>query len=264
MINPQASKAFLRIAMGLWVVAVSMLWLRRSRTAEGVFAAGFLCAVLAVVAQWRQAAHVPLQSMYEVFLCLSALAYPLSLLWRRVLGAGGRSTDLLLSITVAVPAAFVFDATPQPLPPALQSPFFIPHVSAYLVAYVVLFKAGMLAVPELIRRARTSEPAEAELIRYRLVRLGLPLMTLGLVLGSAWGKMAWGHYWNWDPKELWSLATWLVFVAYVHARGVWGEQHPRLMGAFLLMGNLAIVLTLLWVNLAPRLFQGLHTYSMPG
>jgi ABC-type transport system involved in cytochrome c biogenesis permease subunit len=85
------------------------------------------------------------------------------------------------------------------------------------------------------------------------------LLTVGLFLGSVWGKLAWGDWWGWDPKELWSLAGWLVYSLYFHVRFGWPRLY-RTQQALVLLGMAVIVITLLWVNLS-RLFQGLHNYA---
>ena len=95
---------------------------------------------------------------------------------------------------------------------------------------------------------------------YRMVSVGFPLLTLGLLLGSWWGKLAWGDYWGWDPKELWSLASWLVYVGYFHFRYMFGKKHVRLNSLWAVMGIVVIIITLLWVNLS-KLFSGLHSYA---
>ncbi|RPJ31170.1 MAG: c-type cytochrome biogenesis protein CcsB, partial [Planctomycetaceae bacterium] len=95
---------------------------------------------------------------------------------------------------------------------------------------------------------------------YELIAIGFPLLTLGLVLGSWWGQLAWGNYWGWDPKELWSLASWLVYVGYFHWRYMFGKIHSRINSLWAIAGMAAIIITLLWVNLS-RLFPGLHSYA---
>lgn len=112
-------------------------------------------------------------------------------------------------------------------------------------------------------RPREKGPVSPERATYRIVCLGFPLLTLGLVLGAVWGKMAWGDYWNWDPKELWSLVSWLVFMGYLHWRHTYGQKYPRVNSALAVAGMLAIVITLLWVNLSAR-FSGMHSYSASG
>ena len=120
------------------------------------------------------------------------------------------------------------------LVPALQSPLLVPHVGAYIVAYAILIFAAFG-------------------IGVRLVPFGFFLMTLALVLGATWGKICWGDWWQYDPKEMWSLATWLTFAAYFHVR------RPVLAKGILWLGAVMIVLTLTWVNFA-KMFKGLHAY----
>jgi len=93
-----------------------------------------------------------------------------------------------------------------------------------------------------------------------MIYAGFPLLTLGLILGSYWGKKAWGDYWGWDPKELWSLASWLVYVGYFHFRYMFGKKYPQINSIWAIAGMFVIIVTLLWVNLS-RLFPGLHSYA---
>jgi ABC-type transport system involved in cytochrome c biogenesis permease subunit len=120
----------------------------------------------------------------------------------------------------------------------------------------ILMTVGVMWV--LWFRKAGKEPAAPELAVYRVVCLGFPVLTLGLVLGAWWGKLAWGDYWGWDPKELWGLASWLVFLAYLHWRYVYGRALPRANLGLAVVGLLAIVGTLFMVN------QGFHSYSGSG
>ncbi len=234
---------------------------RRKSIGQGLFVGGFCLALLSYGYRWIDVRHVPLQNLFEVFLSLGVLCYPISLLSRRVLRIGGQWSDMLIGAIVLFPAGFVFGAEPQQLPPALQSWLFAPHVAVYMLSYVFMAKAAFQAGTQLAGVKQTGSallsPEEAT---YELVAIGFPLLTLGLILGSVWGKLAWGDYWGWDPKELWSLASWLVYLGYFHWRYMFGKRYPRINSAWALAGMAAIVITLLWVNLS-RLFPGLHSYA---
>ncbi len=117
-------------------------------------------------------------------------------------------------------------------------------------------RIGLSTIP-CTRQSGTFEPGKAT---YVIVCLGFPFLTLGLFLGSVWGKLAWGDYWAWDPKELWSLASWLVYLLYLHVRYMFGQKHARLNSTLAILGMVFIVITLLWVNLS-RLFLGNHSYA---
>ena len=139
--------------------------------------------------------------------------------------------------TVCLPLFIIGRAVLRPEPvPALQSWMMAPHVAAYAASYLLLLFAAFG-------------------IGRRFVAVGFFLMTVGLVLGAWWGKMAWGAWWQNDPKELWSLATWVVYACYFFA-----YRHPRAERALRILGAAFIILTLTWVNFS-RLFAGLHSYA---
>ncbi|MGQ9837983.1 MAG: c-type cytochrome biogenesis protein CcsB [Cyanobacteriota bacterium] len=92
---------------------------------------------------------------------------------------------------------------------------------------------------------------------YRLIGLGFPLLTIGIIAGAVWANEAWGTYWSWDPKETWALITWLVFAAYLHARITkgWQGRRPALLAS---LGFVVVWICYLGVNL---LGKGLHSYG---
>ncbi|MBV5259831.1 c-type cytochrome biogenesis protein CcsB [Synechococcus moorigangaii CMS01] len=94
-------------------------------------------------------------------------------------------------------------------------------------------------------------------ISYRIIGLGFPLLTIGIIAGAVWANEAWGSYWSWDPKETWALITWLVFAAYLHARITrgWQGRQPAFLAA---AGFLVVWVCYLGVNI---LGKGLHSYG---
>jgi len=94
-------------------------------------------------------------------------------------------------------------------------------------------------------------------ISYRIIGLGFPLLTIGIIAGAVWANEAWGSYWSWDPKETWALITWLVFAAYLHSRITrgWQGRRPAILAA---TGFVAVWVCYLGVNL---LGKGLHSYG---
>ncbi|MEM1367357.1 MAG: c-type cytochrome biogenesis protein CcsB [Cyanobacteria bacterium P01_H01_bin.15] len=94
-------------------------------------------------------------------------------------------------------------------------------------------------------------------LSYRVIGLGFPLLTIGIIAGAVWANEAWGSYWSWDPKETWALITWLVFAAYLHARLTkgWQGRRPAILAA---LGFIVVWVCYLGVNL---LGQGLHSYG---
>ena len=247
--------------MAAYLLAFVVSLLRRPKAGHVLYLIGFAVAVVSYGYRWYDVRHVPLQNLFEVFLFLGMI-YPVSLLCRRFLRVGGYAADMLIGVIVLFPAGFVFNARPQQLPPALQSWLFTPHVAVYMLSYIFMAKATVQALGQLT--GKSTKPGEnllpPEQATYRMVCVGFPLLTLGLILGSYWGKKAWGDYWGWDPKELWSLASWLVFLGYFHFRYMFGKRYANMNSLWAILGMVAIVITLLWVNLS-KLFPGLHSYA---
>jgi len=156
---------------------------------------------------------------------------------------------LFLGLNLAMPQTL--DRT---LMPALQSPLFVPHVVVYLLSYAVLGLSAGVAGWRLLRREVDSD------LPFRLVHAGLPLLTLGLVMGAIWAKEAWGHYWAWDPKETWALLTWIAYVCLIHAEGGLRERPRTALAA--IAGCFAVVL-MCWflVNHLPSTAVSVHTYT---
>ncbi|BAC89963.1 c-type cytochrome biogenesis protein CcsB [Gloeobacter violaceus] len=106
-----------------------------------------------------------------------------------------------------------------------------------------------------LRRSNLAETLDN--LSYRLIGLGFPLITVGIIAGAVWANEAWGSYWSWDPKETWSLITWFIFAAYLHARITrgWQGRRPATLAA---VGFVSVWITYLGVNF---LAQGLHSYG---
>jgi cytochrome c-type biogenesis protein CcsB len=123
--------------------------------------------------------------------------------------------------------------------------------------------AVLTTSPPLIAPASPLSPQRLSLaetldnISYRIIGLGFPLLTIGIIAGAVWANEAWGSYWSWDPKETWALITWLVFAAYLHARITrgWQGRRPAILAA---SGFLVVWVCYLGVNL---LGKGLHSYG---
>lgn len=89
--------------------------------------------------------------------------------------------------------------------PALQSPWFAPHVIVYMFSYAMLGAAALIAIYLLIRARRKGIDEGMMSLCDNLVYVGMAFLTIGMLFGALWAKEAWGHYWNWDPKETWRL-----------------------------------------------------------
>lgn len=157
------------------------------------------------------------------------------------------------------------------LVPALQSPWFTPHILVYIVCYSLMGAAAVMAIYLLIKKKSVNPPLGA-LQRFayeepftpnpidNLIYIGLTFMTFGMLFGAFWAKEAWGHYWSWDPKETWAAITWCSYLVYIHYRRL-PTHRPRLALALVLI--CFVLLQMCWwgINYLPAA-QGasIHTY----
>ncbi len=243
-----------------FIATVLACWRAQRNLTRGFWGAGFVVAVASVTWRGLHTGHPPMQNLFEFFLCMAAALWPLSLwsIWRNKINT--TMHDAILGIFILIPAGFIFGEEVRRLPPALQSPLFIPHVASYVAGYVMLARAALMALPMFRSLCPADVLRRADVASRQTAAVGFVLLTLGLLLGSLWGKVCWGHYWQFDPKEMWSLATWMVYAGYFHHRLATGVRTPRTLALLLWVGLLFIVLTLTWINLS-RLFSGMHNYA---
>ncbi|MGJ3247590.1 MAG: c-type cytochrome biogenesis protein CcsB [Elainellaceae cyanobacterium] len=156
------------------------------------------------------------------------------------------STDSLSSSLASDPQ--VLNAPPQPN-----------GATAVLEAThpVAVAHSSVSASTEILSPQRLTLADTLDNVSYRIIGLGFPLLTIGIIAGAVWANEAWGSYWSWDPKETWALITWLVFAAYLHARITrgWQGRRPAILAA---SGFVVIWVCYLGVNL---LGKGLHSYG---
>jgi ABC-type transport system involved in cytochrome c biogenesis permease subunit len=260
MIKETLQGGLIYLTMALFLAAAALLRGKFRAAGRNLWFMGFAAAVASVVWRGLHTGHPPMQNLFEFFLCMAAFLWPLSLLSRRQSGADTDFQDALLGFIILFPAGFVFGEEVRRLPPALQSPLFIPHVGSYVAGYVMLARAALLALPLFRADADDARVRQADAASRQTAAVGFVLLTLGLLLGSLWGKICWGRYWQWDPKEMWSLATWFAYGAYFHYRLKSGLRRPRALAVLLWIGLLFVVLTLTWINVS-RHFTGMHSYA---
>ena len=148
----------------------------------------------------------------------------------------------------------------QKLMPALQSPWFAPHVIVYMFAYALLAVAVLMSVFALVPRSSFIPPRQGGALD-NLVFTGLALLTTGMLFGALWAKEAWGHYWTWDPKETWAAITWFAYLIYIHYRQV--PSHRIRLALWLLLVAFVLLQMCWWgINYLPSA-QGVsvHTYG---
>jgi ABC-type transport system involved in cytochrome c biogenesis permease subunit len=204
-------------------------------------ASGAVILAGALVGRGLRASHWPLSSQYEFTLAF-ALGTALAAL---LLGAKARHRSIQTATLVVATVLIVyasqgvptFNRVIQPLPPVLDSVWLPLHVGSAALSYGALTLAGVAGFVWLVHG---SNQATAEWMLDRAIAIGYPLLTLSMLLGMVWAQVAWGRYWGWDLKEVWTLIMWLVYTLYWHLRG-----RPRWKGgrlAWLALAGLGVVL----------------------
>jgi cytochrome c-type biogenesis protein CcsB len=241
-------------------LAVAGLWLA---------VVGLLFHTLALVMRTVQSGHAPFTNMYESlsFLAWASIFAYIIVEWRYRVRRPGAYILLIVIALMALASSPLMPKEATPLVPALQSYWLWLHVSVTLLGEAFFAVAFVTSVMFLIAdsREKKGRPAVSGLtaerldsISYRTIAIGFPLFTLGgLVFGMVWAYKAWGSYWSWDPKEVWSLITWFVFALYLHTRIVMGWKGRR-SAAIAVFGFLAALFTYFGVN---YLLAGLHSYA---
>jgi len=211
---------------------------------------------------WVVLQRPPLRTQGETLLwCtlfLPAIGFLSDWLWR---------TKTVIIPTVIFAMGFLIATLLMPgsldksLAPALRSPWFAPHVIVYMISYAMMAVAAAVAGWLLIFSyySNLDLPKSVEIVR-RLVYFGFPFLTMGMIFGALWAKVAWGHYWSWDPKETWAFLTWAMYLAYIHLDRL-TNLPPRRHLAMVMVALLVVLGCWFGVNSLPSAQMSVHTYA---
>jgi cytochrome c-type biogenesis protein CcsB len=239
--------------------------------------------------RWISQGYFPLSNLYESLIFLSWGISFIHLIVEyktqsRLIGA--ISTPLLFFLSgfssLTLPTEM---QKALPLVPSLQSNWLMMHVSMMMVSYATLILGSLLSILYLafvffsgqtndvklevpvgesataiaspVSSSKLSLLQTVDIWSYRIIGLGFPFLTIGIISGAVWANEAWGSYWSWDPKETWALITWLVFAIYLHSRLLkgWQGKQAAILGS---CGFFVIWICYLGVNF---LGKGLHSYG---
>lgn len=233
-----------------------------------LFASGILQTVY-ILFRYLQTGYTPITSQHEaiVFFAWAVTWAFLSFRWRYTVKNFGAFLTPILCFLLFIAANA--SRTINPLPPALQSWWLPVHAGIAVMSYAFLalaFCGGvmyLLQERELKRKhfgyffTRLPSLDSLDQLNSHCLATGFVLLTLGIISGSIWARQAWGSYWQWDPKETWSLITWLLYAAQIHLRFSAGWRGKR--AAVMAVIGFAAVLFTLWG--VTYLLGGLHSYA---
>ncbi len=223
---------------------------------------------------------LPSTNMFEVMNYFVWLSVPIYLIVEarmiktRLFGAFALFIPLLmLAFNARSMSMDVGAADPRELFPSLKSYWLWIHVSCMILSYAILALGAIFAFLYILRALGvlnlerfSSKFSLKDLDRssYRMVLFAFPVLTLGVFLGAVWADSAWGRYWGWDPKEVWALIIWLVYLGYIHFRMMgWVGYRPALLN---LLGFSTVLMTFWGVNVLANVFglNSIHAYSNGG
>lgn len=247
--------------MVCWLLAGAVVLKRpNSRLVDIIMVTGIAIFGAFIVGLWIGQERPPLRTMgetrlwYSFFLAL--IGYVVYKHWRY---------NWLLSFSSAVASVFVIiniikpEIHSQNLMPALQSHWFIPHVTVYILSYSMLGAATIASVMQIVKIERGGADEKLYIFLDNIVYIGFGFLMLGLLTGALWAKEAWGHYWSWDPKETWALITSAAYLIYIHMR--LNRELPRTTLWILTVAFILLMITWIGVSYLPAAQSSIHVYS---
>ena len=224
---------------------------------------------LYILSRYQLAGHTPITSQHEAVVCFAwatTWAY-LSFRWRYSVKNFGAFVSLLIFLLLVLSALSSREVSQ--LLPALQSWWLPVHAGVSLLAYGFLSLAFCGGLMYLLQERelkskrfgyffqRLPSLDALDQLNSHCLTTGFVFLTLGIVTGSIWARQAWGTYWQWDPKETWSLITWFIYLLQIHQRFTvgWRGKRASVMAIF---GFVAVIFTLWGVT---YLLGGVHSYA---
>ncbi len=239
-----------------------------SRIALYLSVLGFILHTGSIVTRYIQGGHIPVSNMHEATSFFSWCVLILFFFHEFKYKLGLLSSFIMPIVFVLMFSSAIFPREIKVLSPALQSYWFGIHVIlAFLgdAAFAMACGIGiMYLLQEWYVKSKKVSPLFLKLpslqtldeINYHLITLGFPLLTLAMITGVIWANSAWGTYWRWDPKEVWSLITWLIYALVLHLRLTVGWRGKK--AAILsIVGFAVVIFAFFGVTL---ILKGRHTF----
>ncbi len=277
-----SSQTFFNISMGIYLfcfLGYLILTATRNRMmgtlSTSLLIIGLLIHSVGLILRWLEThqtgyGYVPLSNMYESLIFFSWTIVLIYLILefkyrQKIIGVFITPFAFLaIALTSIIPG---IDAKITPLMPALQSNWLTIHVTTCFFGYAAFAVSFGVSILYLVRD-REGSPKEGgskwlpstqilDEINYKSIVIGFPMLSLGIITGAAWANYAWGSYWSWDPKETWSLITWFVYAAFLHARFT-RDWRGRKAAILSIVGFVAVLFTYFGVN---YVLSGLHSYA---
>ena len=243
-----------------WIAGAALSWKdnrRKAAIAMSLIGTAVFCCFIA--GMWATLERPPMRTQgetrlwYSFFISLIGVIVYCRWRFKWILSFSTMMAIVFTCINVLKP-----EIHSKSLMPALQSPWFVPHVAVYMFAYAMMGAATVFAIYLWWKSSRREILPEEMKACDTLVKIGWAFLSMGMVMGSLWAKEAWGDYWVWDPKETWAAATWLGYLLYIHLRPKMKDYDY----AFALLIFNFILLQMCWwgINFLPAANTSVHVY----
>ena len=240
-----------------YLIAFCSCFTKNRKPLSLMWGVGTAVNALIVVSNWLVNGYMPFVSMYQVLTFLS-LTYTLVFVYVRYRFKGEfMKPYFMLFQSVIMTGVFFMGRTASAwtFPPALQSPFFIPHVFSYMISYILVAVAALICVISYFLKGENKLRHEKAV--YHLAITGFPFMVLGMLLGALWANACWGNFWSWDLKETWSLVTVMTLSAFLHLRRT--EELGKYAKVLVVLAFVFEIITLFFVGMFDS--TSIHSYS---
>ena len=250
---------FIYFAVGATLFSVSGSVLSLCGRRSGAIACAVTSSVVLlgfIAGFWICLERPPLKTMgetrlwYSFFAGLSGLFTYIRWKYKWILSFSALLSTVFILLNVFKPEIHV-----QTLMPALQSPWFIPHVTVYMFSYSLLGCAFLIALVQICGLSRKGMSDAAD----TLVYIGTAFLTFGMLSGAIWAKDAWGHFWSWDAKETWAAVTWMVYLLYIHLR-LYRKGGERLWNILLIFAFACLQMCWWGIKFLPSAQNSIHVY----
>ena len=242
-----------------WAFGSAAAWNLKRPAAFIAIAAGIVILMVFIIILWQQLHRPPLRTMGETRLWYAFFLALLGLLiyWRWSYHWIPLFTSLLATVftLINVLKPEIHSVT---LMPALQSPWFIPHVTVYILSYAMLGMATIVSLMQLYHAKKGQVDAHLSLLLDNTIYIGFGFLMLGLITGAVWAKEVWGHYWDWDPKETWAFITATAYLAVIHLR--LKPHYTKLTLWLLPFAFILLMVAWIGVNYLPSAQTSIHVY----
>ena len=225
---------FAAVSALLWITGSVLAWRNRRSSALVSYIAGTLVFFSFMIAMWVVLERPPMRTMgetrlwYSFFMAVAGIIVYSRWKYKWILSFSTVMALVYIAVNLLKPQIHS-----KEMMPALQSPWFAPHVIVYMFSYGMLGAATIMALYVLIFKKDEASPVEISTTD-NLVATGLAFLTFGMLFGALWAQEAWGTYWAWDPKETWAAITWLAYLLYVHYRISRPKDHQTAMWMLIL------------------------------